>query len=160
MRIQKAHPEGRHNIANSKEHADKGDHFAKILDEKRKESMPQFNLLPGHQNFELPPAAHHTESVSTAAAPADIERLASEIVDHISTHQANGIHSVEIQFNSQILQGLRVSVRIQQGSMHLTFLTPVTRVGGLLQRNLGTLRSALESKGIRIGQLTVSRWAG
>ncbi len=93
-------------------------------------------------------------------APAIIDQLASEIVDHISSHQADGMRSVEIQFNSQTLEGLRVSVKSEQGSIAVNFQTPVARVAGLLQKNLGALRSALHTKGIRISQLAISRWAG
>lgn len=157
MRIQKTGTEGRHEITSSKVTADKADRFSKILEEKRKESAPQFNLLGEGQNSELPATTRQPESISNAPASADIDRLASEIVDHISSHQADGMRSVEIQFNSQTLEGLRVSVRGQQGSITIQFVTPVAQVAALLQKNLGNLRSALESKGIRVTQLVVSR---
>ncbi|MBV8808612.1 MAG: flagellar hook-length control protein FliK [Acidobacteriaceae bacterium] len=160
MRIQKASPEGRQEITNAKGNADKNDRFSKILDERRKESMPQFNLPGEGQGSELPPTIRQPESISSAPASTDIERLASEIVDNISSHEAGGARSVEIQFNSQTLEGLRVSVQTLQGSITVSFLSPVSRVAGLVQRNLGSLRSALESKGIRVAQLAVSRWTG
>lgn len=160
MRIQKTGTEGRHQIASSKVKTDKADRFSKILEEKRKESAPQFNLLAEGQSSGPPAATRQPESISSAPASTDIERLASEIVDRISSNQTDGMRSVEIQFNSQTLEGLRVSVRSQLGSIAINFFTPVARVASLLQKNLGNLRSALESKGIRAPRLVVSGWTG
>ncbi len=160
MRIQKTSPESRQEITNPKGNADKNDRFSKVLEGRRNESMPQFNLSGEGQGSELPPTIRQPESISSAPASTHMERLASEIVDHISSHEADGARSVEIQFNSQTLEGLRVSVQSQQGSIIVCFLTPVARVAGLVQKNLGSLRSALESKGIRVAQLVVSRWTG
>jgi flagellar hook-length control protein FliK len=158
VRIQKANTESRQGIASSKGIREKGnDHFAKILEERRKASMPQFNLQPGDQTMEPQPAAKQPESVSRAVQSPDIEQLASEIVDHIASHQTDGARFVEIQFTSHTLDGLRVSVKSEQGSIAVNFQTPVARIAVLLQRRLGTLRSALEAKGIRVSQLAVSR---
>ena len=160
MRVQKPGTEGRHEITGPKAKTNQADRFSKLLEEKRKESGPQFNLLPERQSSELPAPTGQSESISSAPASTDISRLASEIVDHISSHEANGIRSVEIQFNSQTLEGLRVSLRNQQGSITINFLTPVARVAVLVQNNLENLRTTLEGKGIRVTRLAVGRWTG
>lgn len=161
MRIHKTSTEGHHEITSSKGKTDKSDRFSKILEVRRKESMPQFDLPGESQNPTMSSSARPPESISGAPVLTDVERLAAEIVDHITTHQANGARSVEIQFNSQTLEGLRVSVRsTEQGQVAINFQTPVARVAGLVQKNLGDLRSALEGKGIRVTQLVVSRWTG
>lgn len=161
MRIQKTSTEGRHEITGAKAKTDKSDRFSKILEVRRKESMPQFDLPGENQSSAMPGAPSQPESISGAPVSTEMERLAAEIVDRISSHEANGARSVEIQFNSQTLEGLRVSIRTsEQGQVAINFLTPVARVAGLVQKNLGSLRSALESKGIRVTQLVVSRWAG
>ncbi len=72
MRIQKANSEGRPDTASSKGNTEKGnDRFAKILEERRKESMPQFNLPAGDPSFQLQPAAQQPESVSASASTGD-----------------------------------------------------------------------------------------
>lgn len=161
MRVHKTGTEGGHEIAGAKARTDKTDRFSKILEVRRKESMPQFDLPGEAQGSSIPVAARQPESIAGAPASTDVERLAAEILDHISAQQANGARSVEIQFNSHILEGLRVSVRsTEQGQVAINFLTPVARVAGLVQKNLGSLRSALQGKGIQVTQLAVSRSAG
>ncbi len=161
MRIHKTSMEGRHEITGVKAKTNKSDRFAKILEVRRKDSMPQFDLPGENQSSTMPGPTSRPESISGAPVSTEIEPLATEIVGHISSHEANGARSVEIQFNSQTLEGLRVSVRsTEQGQVAINFSTPVPRVAGLLQKNLGSLRSALENKGIRVTKLVVSRWAG
>jgi flagellar hook-length control protein FliK len=161
MTIHKTGMEGHHEITSSKGKTDKSDRFSKILEVRRKESMPQFDLPGENQSSAMPASARQPESICGAPILADMERLAAEIVDHITSHQANGAGSVEIQFNSQTLEGLRVNVRsTEQGQVAINFQTPVARVAGLVQKNLADLRSALESKGIRVTQLVISRWTG
>jgi hypothetical protein len=159
MRIQKAHTECYQEIANSKGEAGKNDRFSKILEERRKESMPQFSLLGG-EGPELPVSTGHSEHISGLPLSTDVERLALEIVDRISSHQADGSRSVEIQFNSQILKGLLVDVRSLQGSVVVSFISPAQRLSDLVQKNLGTLRSALESKRVRVSRILVSTFPG
>lgn len=160
MRIHKTSAEGRHELTTSKSGAEKSGRFSKILEERRKDSSPQFNLLSQNQSYETPAATRQPESVYGAQTPVDVQRLASEIVDHISSRQTDSGHLVEIQFNSQTLEALRVSVRSDQGQVAINFLTPVPRIAGLVQQNLDALRGALEDKGIRVSQLVVSRWSG
>ena len=160
MRIQKTGTEGRHEITSTKGKTDKSDRFSKILEVKRKESLPQFDLLGDNRNTVAADVTHQPESVSGTPAPLDVHRLASEIVDHISAHQTSAGRVVEIQFNSQTLEGLRVSVRGEQGQVAINFQTPVGRVAALVQNNLASLRSALENKGIQVSQLIVSKWSG
>ena len=160
MRIQKTHPESHREIAQSKGEAGKSDRFSMILEERRRESMSQFNLLAQSESPELPMTTGQSGQISGVPASIDIERLASEIVDRISSHQVDGSRSVDIQFNSQTLEGLRVNVRSSQGSIAVSFLTPAPRVAGLVQKDLYRLRSALESKGIRVSQLAVSTLTG
>ncbi|HEX4772162.1 MAG TPA: flagellar hook-length control protein FliK [Bryobacteraceae bacterium] len=161
MRVQKTSTEGRHEISAVKAKTEKSDRFSKILERSRGESGPQFNLAGENQSSAMRDVTPQSERIFTAPASADLERLAAEIVDHISSHRSNGARSVEIQFNSQTLQGLRVSLRsTEQGQVAINFLTPVPRVAGLVQKNLGSLRLALESKGIRVTQLEVSRRPG
>jgi len=160
MRIQKAHTESYQEIVNSKGEAGKKDRFSMILEERRRESMPQFSLLAQGEGPELPVTTGQPGQIPGVPASTDIERLAAEIVDRISSHQTDSSRSVEIQFNSQTLEGLRVNVRSAQGSIAVSFLTPAARVAGLVQKNLGNLRSALESKGIRVSQFVVSTLTG
>ncbi|MBV9157205.1 MAG: flagellar hook-length control protein FliK [Acidobacteriaceae bacterium] len=155
MRIQKAHTERQQEIANSKVAGDKGGRFSKILEARRQESMPQYNVLAQGERPGLPEVAGKSAQVSSAPVSTDIERLASEIVDHISSHQARGACSVEIQFNSQVLAGLRVNVRSEQGSISVNFLTAAPSVAAVVQKNLGSLRAALEGKGVRVSNLAV-----
>jgi flagellar hook-length control protein FliK len=161
MRVQKTSVEGRHEISGIKARADKNDRFSKILEGSRGQSGPPFNLAGENQSAAMSGVTRQPESISSAPASTDLERLAAEIVDHISSHQSSGARSVEIQFNSETLQGLRVSLRsTDQGQVAINFLTPVPRVAGLVQKNLGSLRLALESKGIRVTQVVVSRRPG
>jgi len=158
MRIHKPGLDAHDRLAGSKGKPDKADAFSKILAQKRTESIAAMNVLGENPNSELP--APHSENVATAPASLDIERLASEIVDHISSHQAAGTKSVDIQFNSQTLEGLRVTIQSQQGSIAINFLTPVTRIASVVQKNLATLRTALENKGVPVSEVRVVRWAG
>jgi flagellar hook-length control protein FliK len=160
MRIQKTHTESPREIAQSKGEAGKSDRFSMILEERRKESMPQFNLLARGESPELSVATVQPGHFSGVPASTEVERLAAEIVDRIFSHQSDGSRSLDIQFNSQTLEGLRVNVRSSQGSIAVSFQTPVARVAGLVQKNLGSLRSALESKGVRVSRLVVSTLTG
>lgn len=161
MRIHKTGTESHHELTSSKAKTDKSDRFSQFLAVRRKESMPQFDLPGENQSSPTPAAARQPESISGAPVLDEVGRLAAEIVDHITTHQANGVRSVEIQFNSQTLEGLRVSVRsVGQAQVAINFQTPVPRVAVSVQKNLEDLRSALEGKGIRVAQLIVSRSGG
>jgi flagellar hook-length control protein FliK len=161
MRVQKTSAEGRHEISGPKARTDKNDRFSKMLERSRGESGPQFSLAGENQSSAMRDVTPQPASISSAPASIDVEHLAAEIVDHISSHQSSGARSVEIQFNSQTLQGLRVSLRsTEQGQVAINFLTTVPQVAGLVQKNLGSLRVALESKGIRVTQLVVSRRPG
>lgn len=160
MKIQKTGGESHREITSPKGNAEKRDRFSKILEAKRREPSPHFNLLTENENFGLSEATRQPEIVASITPSLDIERLATEIVDHISSRQMNGPRSVEIQFNSKTLEGLRVSVHSEGGLVAIGFVAPSTRVAGLVQKELGALRSALESKGVRIAQLVLSRQAG
>lgn len=160
MRIHKTSTEGRHDAASSKGKVDNSDRFSRMLEVRRKESMPRFDLPGENQSSVMAGGTQEPESISIAAAPADIQQLAAEIVDQILSHQANGVRSVEIHFNSQTLEALRVSLRsTEHGQVAINFVTPVAQVAGLLQKNLRYLRSALEGKGIRVTQIVVGRRA-
>jgi flagellar hook-length control protein FliK len=161
MRVQKTGAQARHEVAGAKPGTQKSDRFSRVLQIKREESAPKFNLTGDNQSSVANTVTRQPENISSIPASADLERLATEIVDHISSHHSDGTPSLEIQFNSQTLEGMRVNVRrTEQGQVAIHFLTPVPRVAALVQKNLSSLRSALESKGMRIAQLQVNRRAG
>lgn len=161
MRIQKPGTYARSEITDAKGKSEKSGRFAKALEVKRKESTPQFDLPGENHNFVTQTPTSQPESVSGAPALTEMERLATEIVGKISSHETNGVRSVDIQFNSQVLDGLRVTLRsIGQGQVAVHFATPQARVASLIQKNLGSLRAALEGKGIQVTQFAVSGQAG
>ena len=157
MRIQKPSTDARSEVTSGKGKAEGSGRFAKALAIKRKESTPQFELPGEDHNFVTQTSANQTENISGAPASTEMERLASEIVDKISSRETNGVRSIDIQFNSQVFDGLRVTLRrTEQGLIAVHFATPQGRVASLVQKNLGSLRAALESKGLRVTQLVVS----
>jgi flagellar hook-length control protein FliK len=161
MRIQRSSTDTRSEVAGAKGKSEGSGRFARALEVKRKESAAQFDLPGENHDLVTQTAASQTENISAAPAPTEMERLAGEIVDRISSHETNGARSVDIQFNSQVFDGLRVTLRsTEQGQVAIYFATPLMRVASVVQKNLGSLRAALERKGIRVTQLVVSGQAG
>jgi len=161
MRILKPNTAGSQEIAGKlQSKVQKTDRFSKVLDKKRKESLPESTrFAEGQEQRAASADASQTDNISSAPAALNIEQLANEIVDHISCNQTANARTVEIQFNSQTLHGLRVGVQSQGGEISVDLLTSVTGVAELLNNNLGNLRSALEIRGIRVAHLRVSRRA-
>jgi flagellar hook-length control protein FliK len=137
---------------------EKNGRFSQFLDEKRKATPLQSNSSGEPQpQSPLPFITGKSDTISSTPAASNIEHLATEIVDHISSREANGAQVVEIQFNSKTLDGLRVDVRSQQGLVSVNFSTSAPHVTDLLNDNIGSLRSALETKGVRVARLRVIR---
>jgi len=141
------------------------DRFQKLLDSKRHEELnsssqhhsdaaPQGDI-PGPSPLE---AASGIETGDSAVVqPAvDIQRLAEEIVQQISRQNAGLGQDVEIQFQSTVLNGLRVQLHSQGTGLSVNFYTHSEEVGAALKGHFDELSRTLKSRGFHPERLSVS----
>jgi hypothetical protein len=92
-----------------------------------------------------------------ASAPAQIEKLTTEIGHHIDVFKQEGAtQAVNITFDSRTLEGLQVQIRQHDGEVAIRFVTQSDHVSKLLSRHSGELREALAGKGVRIGNIAIT----
>jgi flagellar hook-length control protein FliK len=100
----------------------------------------------GRLNPEAGGAASQTEG-----AHASVAALASEIVEQIRVEIAPGdITSIEIDFNSKTLEGLKVRIESKDGKLGVHFTPPSEKVATLLSQNLATLSQNLTNQGYQL----------
>ena len=95
-----------------------------------------------------PQAATHAGPPETAL----IQNLVSEIL--VSATPEGG-KSVEVQFNSKTLAGLKVQITGTGDHLSIRFSTSSQSVSQLLSRNIGQLSQALEAKGLQIAPIQI-----
>lgn len=96
-------------------------------------------------------------SRSSAAHSPQVEQLTNEIGHQIDILKHEGkTEGVNITFDSKTLEGLQVQIRPRDGEMGIRFVTQSENVSNLLSKHTGELREALKSKGVKIGNITIS----
>jgi flagellar hook-length control protein FliK len=135
---------------------------------KEQKGLPYRKLVPGGPDLQ-PQAA--VAAAAFAAAPdsgapvieapqqagaissaALVEGLVQEIV--VATGPADA-QSVDIQFNSQVLQGLQVHLSRQGDAVSIRFSTASDSVSRLLSDHIGRLSEGLAARGVTVGQIQV-----
>ncbi len=161
MRIQKPAMDSRTEAAKPVAESEKNGRFSKILEEKRGESQLDNHFpTPNPEWNQLQSTSAKPQQVAGGGDAARVDQLASEIVSSVAAHEKDGVHSVEIQFNSNVLDGLRVQVQSERGVVSINFIAATPQVSRFLNSNLATLRGALENRGVQITQLAVNRRNG
>jgi len=103
----------------------------------------------------------HVSSFLISPDTMDVEKLATEIVEEIrSSNNTDGRQSLEIQFNSKILQGLRVCVAGPDKSLSITFSTQSDAVATLLSQHSDELIDRLQEGGVTIGKIGIVKIPG
>jgi flagellar hook-length control protein FliK len=90
-----------------------------------------------------------------AALPVDL--LAHEIV---SVMAPEGQQAVEIQFDSRVLDGLRVRVAGDRDGVSIRFSAASSEIASLLTRNVDQLAQALNASGVHVAAINVQTVPG
>ena len=141
------------------------DRFARLLDSKRHDELNSSSQhhsdaalegdIPGQFSFEASSATQPGDSAVVQPA-VDIQRLVDEIVQQISRQNAGLSQNIEIQFQSTVLNGLRVQLQSQDTGLSVNFYTHSEEVGAALKGHFDELSKTLKSKGFRPERLNVS----
>jgi flagellar hook-length control protein FliK len=138
------------------------DRFARLLDSKRHDELNSSSQqhsdaadIPGQFPLEASSATQTGDSAVVQPA-VDIQRLVDEIVQQISRQNAGSAQNIEIQFQSTVLNGLRVQLQSQGTGLSVNFYTHSEEVGAALKGHFDELSKALKSKGFRPERLNVS----
>ncbi len=91
-------------------------------------------------------------SAETRSEAANIQALVQEI---LVVAQPNGKQSVELQFNSKTLDGLRVKITQDQDQIAIRFSAASASVSELISRNVDQLSDALHRKGLQLAPIQV-----
>jgi len=141
------------------------DRFARLLDSKRHDELNSNSQhhsdaalqadLPWQSLVEAPPPTQ-TDDAAMLQPAVDIQRLVDEIVQQISQQNASLSQNIEIQFQSTVLNGLRVQLQSQGTGLLVNFYTQSEAVGAALQGHFDELSRTLTSKGFHPERLSVS----
>jgi Flagellar hook-length control protein FliK len=133
------------------------DRFAKLLNAKRHEELDSQHHSEADVpwTMEAPPPAEAGDAAAIQPA-VDVQRLVDEIVQQISRENAGSTSNIEIQFQSAVLNGLRVQLQSQGAGVVVNFYTQSEEVGAALRGHFDELSRMLKSKGFRPERLTVS----
>jgi flagellar hook-length control protein FliK len=161
---------------NTNENVNKTDRFARLLKKKEMElkKRPKFALprekmltkpavaaiqpVPQGQAPTLDQVSRPVDASSRTSPPPDLEKLVGEIVQEIhSLQSADGSRHVDIQFDSKTLQGLHVHIEQRNDALAVQFSTRSDAVATLLTQHSQELDQALESRGLKVSEVAVSR---
>ena len=141
------------------------DRFARLLDSKRHDELNSSSQhhsdaalegdIPGQVRLEASSATQTGDSAVVQPA-VDIQRLVDEMVQQISRQNAGSAQNIEIQFQSTVLNGLRVQLQSQGTGLSVNFYTHSEEVGAALKGHFDELSKTLKSKGFRPERLNVS----
>jgi flagellar hook-length control protein FliK len=96
------------------------------------------------------------KAVSETQAPGVPQRI-QELVQEIRVRlEPNGPSQVEIQFGSQVFDGLRVNIIKEAGKVAIHFATANEAGAQFLSAHIPALSTALTSKGIAVGSITLN----
>jgi flagellar hook-length control protein FliK len=84
------------------------------------------------------------ESKRAVALPADLQQLVREISVVMNK---SGQQQVQIEMNSNVLQGLHIRIERQEGALAIQFQTDSQQVSSLISRNLDSLSQSLSNLG-------------
>jgi hypothetical protein len=104
-----------------------------------------------------------SEETSSSAITTDVlsvADLATEITYEIRRTGCDDVHAVDIQFASQILEGLRVSISGTDSVLSITFATQSNEVTALLSQHASELIDTLKADGLAIGNIRIVKEAG
>jgi flagellar hook-length control protein FliK len=99
-----------------------------------------------------PPLVQDTKAASTLNEPEVIRNLVREI---LVVTEPRGRQTVDVQFNSTTLDGLRVRISREDDKIAIRFLTASASVSDLLSRNAAQLSEALQAKGLHVVPIQV-----
>jgi flagellar hook-length control protein FliK len=114
------------------------------------DGVPVPQLLP--VSTAAPVLSGGAPATDAAGQTAAIQSLVQEIS---VAAPPGGPQSVEVQFNSTTLEGLKVRVTSTDGDTTIRFSTSSQSVSQLISRNADQLSQALEAKGIQAGPIQV-----
>ena len=116
------------------------------------------NLLPGQPEAE---AATDVTGPRSPSSQMDVQKLADEIVQEVHfARGAGGARTVDIQFNAKTLDGLHVHLESSNNVLTVNFSTESSQVVALLNNQASNLHDALESRGYKVNDITVSSQKG
>jgi flagellar hook-length control protein FliK len=162
-------------LDNTNEHVNKVDRFARLLKKKEmelkkrtKSALPVEKMLTKAAVTNVEPVPQQAPPLDQVSSPVDasprtsstpdLEKLVGEIVQEIHSFQsANGSRHVDIQFDSKTLQGLHVHIEQRNDALAVQFSTRSDAVAALLTQHSQELDQALESRGIKVSEVAVSR---
>lgn len=164
MRVLNSTAASRPNMGGSQGKSEKAELFSQILHGKRKDLSPEGDpaspasplAAAGERGTTCENTTKEPGAIAGPPAWPKVTELANEIVDRAAlggTHDAPSIH---IEFKSRTLHGLQVQVQSIDGLVSVNFSTAVPPVAELLSNHLDSLRLALQSRGVRIRQLSIS----
>jgi len=104
-----------------------------------------------------PPLVQDMKAASTLNEPEVIRNLVREI---LVVTEPRGRQTVDVQFNSTTLDGLRVRISREEDKIAIRFLTASAAVSDLLSRNADQLSEALQAKGLHVVPIQVELSAG
>jgi flagellar hook-length control protein FliK len=109
-----------------------------------------------------PPAPAHVGMADTGKVAAPIsEALVASLVREITVQMPpGGTRSVDIQFDSRTLQGVRVRIQNADGGLNVQFSTSSQAISRLLTSNVHALADALQQRGYVSPVITVQRPEG
>jgi len=162
-------------LDNTNEHVNKTDRFVRLLKRKEMELKKRTqSALPGEKVLTKPAATDvqpvpqqapaldqvfpPVDASSRTSPIPDLEKLVGEIVQEIHSFQsADRSRHVDIQFDSKTLQGLHVHIEQGNNALAVQFSTRSDAVAALLNQHSQELDQALESRGIKVSEVAVSR---
>jgi len=149
------------------------DRFSEILRKKRKRDEETMEEVANLQTAlgpaaglsscvpAAPDVASGSDSPASVSPSRDIEQLAAEMVDAIQLSQSpDGTRSIDLSFNSKTLEGLRVRIQSRNGELAIQFATQSEGVTKMLAEHSEGLSEALQSRGLRVARISVSRTSG
>jgi hypothetical protein len=79
-----------------------------------------------------------------------------QIVEEIQVMLDQGRSSATIRLQPEELGNVRIRLQVQDGHLHLSIETEKAQTGRLFDQRMGDLRQALESHGLKVGELAVT----
>jgi flagellar hook-length control protein FliK len=110
-------------------------------------------MPPGTPNGEPSPVAPHAGAITNT----QIQNISREIVSEIrSAMNKDGSRTVDIQFDSRTLEGLKVHITEQEGNLSIQFATNSEQVAALLTDHKADLTNALAADGFTVSNISTS----
>lgn len=117
-------------------------------------------LSAGRREPSNTPVFRNDEAVtgtSSVAAPLPVQGLVKEIQVRV---EPNGPADVEIEFESQVFEGLRVNISKEGGEVAIRFTAASESGAHFLSRHIPSLGAALAAKGIAVSNISMNAGSG